>query len=244
MQTIETSTISSDNVRSAYRRWAPVYDLVFGPLTIAGRRQAVRHINKGTGRVLEAGVGTGISLGLYQPHLRLVGIDLSREMLAQARDRVRRDCLGHVESIVEMDAGAMDFPDASFDTVVAMYVLTTVPDPVRVMAEFERVCRPGGEIILVNHFSAEGGPRAAVERGLARYAPALGWRPEFPLAPVLERPGLELVERRALAPFGVFTMLRLRRSGGHDQAAAELDSAWGRSLYPREPAAEAGPVAG
>lgn len=203
--------LEADAVRRAYRRWAPVYDFIFGPVTAIGRRAAVACVNRTEGRVLEAGVGTGIALGLYEPRLKVVGIDLSRDMLEKARRRVARHGMSHVEAILEMDAGALDFPDGAFDTVVAMYVLTTVPEPERVMAEFERVCRPGGEIVLVNHFSAHSGPRAALERALARHASRLGWRPEFPMSIALDRPGLELVEQRSLPPFGIFTLVRLRR---------------------------------
>lgn len=218
--------LDSEAVRRAYRRWAPVYNFTFGPLTTAGRRQAVRRVNRGSGRVLEAGVGTGIALGLYAPHLKVVGIDLSRDMLDQARRKVEREGLSHVEAILEMDAGALEFPDASFDAVVAMYVLTTVPDPAAVMAEFERVCRPGGEVILVNHFSAERGLRAGIERALARHAPTLGWRPEFPRSIALARPGLELVEEQQLAPFGIFTLLRLRRRGAPEgEGRPEVENA-------------------
>lgn len=209
----EISRLDESDVRRAYRRWAPVYNFIFGPLTYAGRRAAVKCVNARAGRVLEAGVGTGIALGLYAPHLRIVGFDLSADMLDQARRTVAEKKLDHVEALHEMDAADLDFPDASFDTVVAMYVLTTVPEPERVMDELERVCRPGGEIVLVNHFSAERGPRAAIERMLARYASRLGWRPEFPVSIAIDRPGLEVVERRAIAPFGVFTLLRLRRRG-------------------------------
>lgn len=211
--------IDADSVRSAYRRWAPVYDFTFGPLTLAGRRAAVQRANSTAGRVLEAGVGTGISLSLYARHLRVVGIDLSRDMLRQARERVERKQLAHVEGIHEMDAADLDFPDASFDTVVAMYLITTVPDPAAVMAELERVCRPGGELIVVNHFSAEQGMRRHIERIMAPYGSRLGWRPEFPLATVTDRPGLELVEHTPLAPFGLFTLLRLRRTGDRSPAA-------------------------
>lgn len=218
MSRTEAARISVDDVRDAYRRWAPVYDFIFGPLTFAGRRQAVRHANRGKGRVLEAGVGTGISLAGYDDHLRIVGVDLSSDMLRRARERVERRGLTHVEAIREMDVAALDFADNYFDTVVAMYLITVVPDPVRVLSELARVCRPGGEVVLVNHFMADRGPRAAIERGLARYAPDLGWHPDFRLETVLGHPDLEVVERRALAPFGIFSMLRLRKTGSDETA--------------------------
>ena len=148
------------SVRHAYRRWAPVYDFTFGLIAEAGRKNAVQIINRRKGRVLEVGVGTGLSLPCYGSHLTITGIDLSPEMLAKAQDKVERKSLGNVVALHEMDASALAFPDESFDTVVAMYVMTVVPEPDRVMRELERVCAAGGEVILVNHFSQdEGVPR-------------------------------------------------------------------------------------
>jgi len=195
-------------VRRAYARWAPVYDMTFGLIADAGRMRTVEHINRLSGKVLEVGVGTGISLSRYRPHLKVTGIDLSPEMLERARERVERRRLLNVEAILEMDASAMRFADDSFDVVVAMYVLTVVPDPGKVMAELERVCRPGGEVIIVNHFSQEHGVRGAVEKGMARFAETLGWRPEFPVETLLGTEGLHLTDAQPLKPFGLFSMLR------------------------------------
>jgi len=202
------------SVRHAYRRWAPVYDFTFGLVAEAGRKHAVRIINRRKGRVLEVGVGTGLSLSCYGEHLTITGIDLSPEMLAKARDKVERKCLSNVVALHEMDAGALAFPDESFDTVVAMYVMTVVPEPERVMRELERVCAPGGEVILVNHFSQEDGLRGAFERKLAPFADLLGWRPVFGLDRVLVCEDLRLAERRALRPLGLFTMLRFVKEPG------------------------------
>ena len=171
--------MDEDAIRSAYRRWAPVYDNTFGLVAAEGRKHAVEIINQGQGRVLEVGVGTGLSLPAYRRHLEIVGIDLSPEMLEKARERVAEDRLTHVTGLHEMDAGDLKFPDASFDTVVAMYVMTVVPDPEKVMRELSRVCRPGGEVLIVNHFSAEDGMRGWVERRMAPFADKLGWRPVF-----------------------------------------------------------------
>jgi phosphatidylethanolamine/phosphatidyl-N-methylethanolamine N-methyltransferase len=202
------------SVRHAYRRWAPVYDFTFGFVAETGRKHAVRIINRRRGRVLEVGVGTGLSLPCYGRHLTITGIDLSPEMLAKARDRVDRKKLDNVVALHEMDAGALAFPDESFDTVVAMYVMTVVPDPERVMRELERVCAPGGEVILVNHFSQEEGVRGFVERRLAPFADLLGWRPLFEVDRVLVCEDLRLAERLALQPFGLFTMLRFVKEPG------------------------------
>jgi phosphatidylethanolamine/phosphatidyl-N-methylethanolamine N-methyltransferase len=201
-------------VRHAYRRWAPVYDFTFGLIAEAGRKHAVQIINRRKGRVLEVGVGTGLSLPCYGSHLAITGIDLSPQMLAKAQDKVVRKRLGNVLALHEMDAGALAFPDESFDTVVAMYVMTVVPEPERVMRELERVCAPGGEVILVNHFSEEEGARGWAERRLAPFGDLLGWRPVFGLDQVLVCDDLRLAERRLLKPFGLFTMLRFVKEPG------------------------------
>ena len=204
--------IDEDAVRSAYRRWAPVYDHTFGRVAAEGRKHAVEIINQSKGRVLEVGVGTGLSLPTYGHHLEIVGIDLSPEMLEKARERVAAEGLDNVAELHEMDASDLKFPDAAFDTVVAMYVMTVVPDPEKVMRELSRVCRPGGEVIIVNHFSAEEGMRGWVERRMAPFADMLGWRPVFDVERVLVCRDLTLMEKRGLRPWGLFTMMRFRKA--------------------------------
>jgi phosphatidylethanolamine/phosphatidyl-N-methylethanolamine N-methyltransferase len=204
--------IDEDAVRSAYRRWAPVYDHTFGLVAAEGRKHSVEVINQSKGRVLEVGVGTGLSLPTYGHHLEIVGIDLSPEMLEKARERVAAEGLDNVAELHEMDASDLKFPDAAFDTVVAMYVMTVVPDPEKVMRELSRVCRPGGEVIIVNHFSAEEGMRGWVERRMAPFADMLGWRPVFDVERVLVCPDLTLMEKRGLRPWGLFTMMRFRKA--------------------------------
>jgi phosphatidylethanolamine/phosphatidyl-N-methylethanolamine N-methyltransferase len=206
--------LDTSAVRHAYRRWAPVYDFTFGQIAEAGRKHAVKIINSRKGRVLEVGVGTGLSLPCYGNHLTLTGIDLSPEMLDKAREKVEHRGLDNVVGLHEMDAGALAFPDESFDTVVAMYVMTVVPDPERVMRELERVCAAGGEVILVNHFSQEEGVRGWFERRLAPFADLIGWHAVFELDRVLVCDDLRLVERRSLRPFGLFTMLRFVKEPG------------------------------
>lgn len=201
-------------VRDAYRRWAPIYDNTFGLVARRGRRHAVEVINDSDGRVLEVGVGTGLSLPEYGSHLEIVGIDLSPEMLEKARERVSTQDLSNVTGLHEMDAGDLRFPDASFDTVVAMYVMTVVPDPERVMRELARVVRPGGQVLLVNHFSQEEGVRGWVERRMAPFAEILGWRPVFDVSRVTVCDDLRLTDRKSLRPIGLFTMLRFTKTKG------------------------------
>jgi phosphatidylethanolamine/phosphatidyl-N-methylethanolamine N-methyltransferase len=198
-------------VQSAYKVWAPVYDYSFGVVAGPGRRLAVSILNQEQGRVLEIGIGTGLSLPRYKPHLHVTGIDLSSEMLDKAVNRVRRRDLRR-KALALMDAGRLGFEKDSFDAVAAMYVMTVVPDPARVMSEIWRVLRPGGHALVVNHFSRESGVRGAVERGLARFSNRLGWHPVFPLEIVTGAPGFRLLESIDLPPLGLFTLLRFQKT--------------------------------
>jgi phosphatidylethanolamine/phosphatidyl-N-methylethanolamine N-methyltransferase len=220
-------------VRRAYARWAPVYDLSFGKIADAGRIIAVDTINRRRGKVLEVGVGTGISLPRYRRHLRVSGIDLSPEMLDKARDRVTRLGLSNVDELVEMDAGNLSFADETFDTVVAMYVMTVVPDPRKVMAELNRVCKPGGEVFIVNHFSQERGVRGFIEKVMAPFAEQLGWRSEFSINTILTQDGLQLVEERPMRPFGLFKLLRFVKQPGADMEPAMAHAADAQAASPR-----------
>jgi phosphatidylethanolamine/phosphatidyl-N-methylethanolamine N-methyltransferase len=199
-------------VTKAYGRWAPVYDVVFGAVFDRGRQAAIAAAERIGGRILEVGVGTGISLPHYARANRITGVDISVPMLKKARERVASRGLANVEALAVMDAAQMALPDASFDVVVAQYVITAVPHPEATLDEFARVLRPGGEIVLVNHIGAETGLRRAFEQGLAPVARQLGWRPEFPwgrLADWVERArGMRLVERRPMPPLGHFSLIR------------------------------------
>ena len=199
------------DVRSAYRRWAPVYDRTFGKFVEAAVRSVTARANDFEGRLLEVGVGTGLALPHYSASLQVTGIDLSPDMLARARQRVDRECRPNIEALIEMDATALDFPTSSFDVAAAMFVMTVVPDPEKAMRELARVTKPGGTVLICNHFSVEEGLRGAVERGLAKYASRLGWRPEFPVETLLVSKALKLVNKTPVKPFGFFTLLEFRK---------------------------------
>ncbi len=171
--------MNTEQVASAYGRWAPIYDLVFGRVFRQGRSEAIAAAERVGGRILEVGVGTGISLPGYARTNRVVGIDISEPMLAKARERVIEFGLDNVEHIAVMDAESLDFPDDSFDVVVAQYVVTAVPNPERALDEFLRVLKPGGEIIITTRVGAEHGLRGAVEKLLMPVTSRLGWRTEF-----------------------------------------------------------------
>jgi phosphatidylethanolamine/phosphatidyl-N-methylethanolamine N-methyltransferase len=211
-----TDEIDREAVTRAYARWAPVYDVVFGAVFDRGRRAAISAAERIGGRILEVGVGTGLSLPEYSHVNRLVGIDISAPMLRKAQQRVAEHHLDNVEALAVMDAAALAFADASFDVVVAQYVITAVPDPEGTLDEFVRVVRPGGEIILVNHIGAESGPRALFEQGFAPIARRLGWRPEFRFGRlsdwVARHGGVRLLERRPMPPLGHFSLIRYERT--------------------------------
>src|SRR5258705_9665415 len=209
--------IDISSVAKAYARWAPVYDFVFGAVFDRGRKASIEAAERIGGRILDVGIGTGISLTDYARTNRIVGVDYSEPMLRKAHERVREHKLDHVEALAVMDAQNLGFPDACFDVVVAQYVITAVPDPEATLDEFARVTRPGGEIILVNHLGAGAGPRALFEQGFAQIARRLGWRPEFRwgrLAQWVERHGgVRVVERRPMPPMGHFSLIRFERVG-------------------------------
>jgi phosphatidylethanolamine/phosphatidyl-N-methylethanolamine N-methyltransferase len=204
-----------DSIARAYGRWAPFYDLVFGQVFARGRDAAIAAAERIGGRILEVGVGTGLSLPAYSRSNRLTGIDISEPMLRKAQERVGTLRLDNVDALAVMDATRLAFPDASFDVVVAQYVITAVPDPDGTLDEFARVLRPGGEIVLVNHLGAESGIRAVFEAAFAPIARRLGWRPEFRFARLTDwaarHGGVKLVERRPMPPLGHFSLIRFER---------------------------------
>src|SRR5215217_9467913 len=208
--------LNKETIAKTYARWAPIYDLVFGAIFERGRLAAIEAAERIGGRILEVGVGTGISLPDYSRSNRIVGLDISEAMLRKALQRVAEHKLDNVETLAVMDAANLALPDASFDVVVAQYVITTVPDPEGTLDEFVRVVRPGGEIILVNHIGAESGFRHLFERAFAPLARRLGWRPEFQwvrLAEWAERHrGVRFLERRAMPPMGHFSLIRYQRT--------------------------------
>ena len=208
--------IDRAGVAKAYGLWAPIYDVVFGKVFDSGRQATIAEADRIGGRVLDVGVGTGLSLSDYARTTRLCGVDISLPMLRKAQERVRALGLSNVDTLAVMDAKNLAFPDAFFDAVVAQYVITAVPDPEATLDDFVRVLKPGGELILVNHIGAESGPRKLFELAFAPLARRLGWRPEFPWARLVDwaaaHGGVTLSERRPMAPLGHFSLIRYRKA--------------------------------
>ena len=200
-----------ESVRKAYRRHARFYDAWGGPILEAGRKRAIEQMDCRPGeRVLEVGVGTGLSLPLYPKGVRVTGIDLSGAMLRQAKERVRELGLSDV-SLLQMDAERMAFPDGSFDKVVAMYVASTVPHPPRLVEEMRRVCRSEDGIFILNHFQSRSAAVAAVERALAPLSKLIGFRPDFSLPAFLRETRLEVIRSTGTGPFGYWTLIQSRK---------------------------------
>ena len=172
--------IDRAGVEKAYGRWAPIYDVVFGKVFDHGRQSTIAEADRIGGRILDVGVGTGLSLSDYSRTTRICGVDISEPMLRKAQARVRALKLTNVEMLAVMDATNLAFRDGSFDAVVAQYVITAVPDPEGALDDFVRVLKAGGELILVNHIGAESGPRRAFELAFAPLARRLAGARSFP----------------------------------------------------------------
>lgn len=215
--------LDSESVAGAYDRLAPIYDIAFGPVFRQGRSAAVAAANRIGGEVLEVGVGTGLSLAGYDKRCAVVGVDISADMLRRARQRVARDRLENVRALELMDAEALAFPDASFDAVVAQYVITAVPHPERALNELVRVLRAGGEIIITSRIGADRGVRSTLESWLMPLTTRLGWRTQFPWSRyehwAAGVPIVRLLEHRPLPPLGHFSLIRFGKSG--DRGAAQ-----------------------
>ncbi len=205
-----SSPMDADAVRAAYKRWAGTYDSWFGICSRHARLAAVEAVNRTPGEnVLEVGVGTGLALPLYSPAKRVTGIDLSGEMLTQARDRAEGLGLHNIEALLEMDAQATSFPDGKFDIAVAMFVASVVPDPRALVAELRRVVKPGGTILFVNHFAQERGIVWWFERAMAPASSLLGWHPDFRLGHMFSPRDLAAAKITKMRPMGLFRLVEL-----------------------------------
>lgn len=204
--------MDKDSIITTYRRYARHYDAIFGRVFDPGRRIVVDKMHAQPGeQVLEVGVGTGISLPYYPSQTLVTGIDLSPHMLQRAEQRVMDQDLHNI-SLEVMDAEHMTFPDGFFHKVVAMYVASVVPNPPTMVAEMKRVCKPGGDLFIMNHFSNSSRLVNAAEKLLSPMAKIIGFRPAFPMETFIEESGLEVIEIMPVNAFGYWTLIHARNS--------------------------------
>jgi len=205
-----------NKIERVYTSYAGFYDRIFGKVFHEGRESVIRNLDvQPDEHILEVGVGTGLALPMYPRHCRIVGIDFSEGMLAKAKEKAEAHSLDHVQ-LHRMDAGAMEFQDDSFDTVVAAYVVTAVPDYRKVVNEMIRVCRPGGRIIMLNHFSNGNKVIAAVEKVLSPITKHLGWRTDLSLNTVLEGTSLHVARNQKVNPLRLWALVEcVNRKNGH-----------------------------
>jgi phosphatidylethanolamine/phosphatidyl-N-methylethanolamine N-methyltransferase len=190
---LSVAAVENDFVEGVYEKLASVYDLAFGPALHPGRLRAVDHMSIQPGeRVLEVGVGTGINLSLYPKDAAITGIDFSEPMLEKARERVARKGLRRPR-LLQMDAADLKFADDSFDIVYAPYLISVVPDPVKVACEMRRVCRPGGRIVFLNHFLSANRLLSRIERTISPFTVHIGFKADLDQAAFLAQAGLEPV---------------------------------------------------
>ncbi|MGH9349605.1 MAG: class I SAM-dependent methyltransferase [Vicinamibacterales bacterium] len=190
---LSVTAVENDFVERVYEKLSKVYDLVFGPTLHPGRIVAIERMGIVPGdRILEVGVGTGINTSLYPSQCHITGVDLSSSMLEKARERVIREGLRNVR-LLEMDAQNLTFADDSFDIVYAPYLVSVVPDPVQVAREMRRVCRPGGKIIILNHFRSASPILSRLERAISPFTVHIGFKSDLDLPGFLAQAGLEPV---------------------------------------------------
>ena len=190
---LSVTAVENDFVEGVYDKLAKVYDLTFGPTLHPGRLQAIQRMNIQPGeRVLEVGVGTGINLSLYPRQATVTGIDFSSSMLEKARERASRKGLRNMR-LLQMDAADLKFADDSFDIVYAPYLISVVPDPVKVAKEMRRVCRPGGRIIFLNHFLSPNLILSRMERMISPFTIHIGFKADLDLPAFLAQAELQPV---------------------------------------------------
>jgi phosphatidylethanolamine/phosphatidyl-N-methylethanolamine N-methyltransferase len=188
---LSVTAVENDFVEGVYDKLAKVYDLTFGPTLHPGRLQAIQRMNIQPGeRVLEVGVGTGINLSLYPKQCSVIGIDFSSSMLEKARERAARKGIRNVR-LLQMDAADLKFADDSFDIVYAPYLISVVPDPVKVAQEMRRVCRPGGRIIFLNHFLSPNPILSRIERLISPFTIHIGFKADLDLPAFLAQADLQ-----------------------------------------------------
>ncbi|ADJ27734.1 class I SAM-dependent methyltransferase [Nitrosococcus watsonii] len=224
----QRSRLDIEAVQKAYKRYAALYDTWFGPIMQRGRKENIARLTCQPGdRILEVGVGTGLSLPLYPSFVQVTGIDISPEMLERADARKKRLGLENVVELRVMDAEYMEFPDNSFDKVTATYVASVVPHPGRLVDELKRVCKPDGELFILNHFQSTNPVLAGMEHLLSPLSRFLGFHPDLCLDSFVKETDLEVIDITSTNLFGYWKLVRARNNkrltaGVADQSAVKI----------------------
>jgi len=207
--------VDYERVQKVYNTYAGFYDILFGIISEPGRSTAISRLPLRPGdRILEVGVGTGLSLPLFPSHCRVNGIDLSEKMLKRARKKIELHRLSHV-NIERMDASKMAFADNSFDAVFAAYLITAVPEPWRVLSEIKRVCKRGGKIVLVNHFKSNNKVISSIETSISPFCKKhLGFRTDLCISMLLNDRDLKLIDRKRLSPLSLWEIAEFQNLKG------------------------------
>ncbi len=209
-----------------YSDFAPLYDKIFGKIYYARLKQVIEDLGIAPGaKVLEVGAGTGTSFPAYPPHCEVIGIDLAPDMLSRAREKIQENGWTHF-TVMEMDALHLDFPEDSFDYVMAFHVVTVVPDPIRMMQEVKRVCRPGGRIVIVNHFTTDFPVFGTLTEALDPVTRHLGWRTNLRLRPFIAATELQVETVYKLSKLSLYTVLvgRNQKNGYRGIGSTNLES--------------------
>ena len=202
-------------IELTYRRFAPIYDAIFGAVLQPGRKRGVQTLQCQTDQqVLEVGVGTGLSLALYPDSVKVVGIDICPDMLKRAQARVRTRQLNNVQALLQMDGRSMSFPSNSFDKVIAMYVMPALDDPRPLVAEMRRVCKPDGELVFINHFQSNRAIVGTIERLLSPLWHWLNYRSDLKLEDFVRDAKLDVIETYNTNILGYATLVRCKNHDG------------------------------
>lgn len=206
--------IKSDYIRQVYSFYSPFYDLIFGKIMERGRKTAMGLLDaQANAKILEIGVGTGLTIGLYPPDCTIVGIDISEKMLARARKRAMKAQNGNDITFKVMDALNLDFEDNTFDAVIASYVITTVNDPVKACREMKRVCKKGGQIIVVNHSMSENGFLRKLEEMISPLCWRIGFATDVNVVEPLKLNGISIDRVVDVNPFKLYKVIQGTKVG-------------------------------
>lgn len=202
--------MNNKTVERIYRNYSGIYDIVWGKLFESSRAEGIQHLDIRPGqRILEVGVGSGLTLPFYPDSCRVVGIDISDRMLAKASKRVDRKNYHHV-ALKQMDASRMDFEDDTFDAVFAAYVITVVPDPKGVISEIKRVCKKNGKIVFLNHFESDNKVLSMIEKAISPFCTKrMAFRTDYPLSKLLEEDGLNMIRKRHMPPLNLWKIIEM-----------------------------------